>query len=219
MRLLLASIVVTLVATAGCAGQIITVGPKDDRDSGGEGDDGGPVEDAIVVDTYAPPFDAEPPPYDAPIIVGDTGSCLVGQEPCISGDQCCSGICEGTCQDMLPPPGCLPDGYSCDGTEPCCSGPCFNGVCGATVVDSGPPVSCSVPANNACFECLAGPCCPQLADCEGDTECTQMLACFEGCFASGNGLTCEQKCAQAYPSPFEAPLTSCAENACLQQCQ
>src|ERR1700677_4113433 len=103
MRLLLASIVVTLVATAGCAGQIITVGPKGDRDSGGEGDDGGPVEDAVVVDTYAPSFDAQPPPDDAPIIVQDAGSCLEVQKPCISGPQCCSGICQGTCQDMLPP--------------------------------------------------------------------------------------------------------------------
>jgi len=182
---LLASIVVTLVATAGCAGQIITVGSKGDRDSGGEGDDGGPVEDVVVVDTYLPPpFDAQPPPFDSPI-VEDTGPCLVGLEPCIDGSQCCSGICHGTCEDM----------------------------------DSGPPTICGAPTNNPCFDCLATACCPQLAACEGDPECSQSLACFEGCFTSGNGLTCSQKCNQAYPSPLESPLTSCATNACLPACQ
>jgi hypothetical protein len=220
MRLLLASVVVTLVATAGCAGQIITVGSKGDRDSGGEGDDGGPVEDVVVVDTYLPPpFDAQPPPFDSPIVVEDTGPCLVGLEPCISDSQCCSGICNGTCQDTRPPPGCLPDGDSCNGSQPCCSGPCENGVCGVNVQDAGPPVICAAPANNPCFDCLATACCPQLAACEGDPECTQSLACFEGCFTPGNGLTCSQKCNQAYPSPFESPLTSCATSACLPVCQ
>ena len=215
--LLVASIAVTFAAATGCAGQIITVGAPN-RDSGSEGDDGGPVEDVVVVDTYAPPpFDAEPPPVDAPVVVPDVGACLVGLEPCINDGQCCSGLCMGTCQDGVPP-SCLPDGVAC-GSEACCSGTCFNGICGLPVQDAGPPVTCGAPANNPCFDCLATACCPQLAACQSDIECTQAMACFEGCFTSGNGAACSQKCNQAYPSPVESPLTSCAASACLPACQ
>jgi hypothetical protein len=216
MRLLLASTLAALTATAGCGGQIITVGNHGDGDSGSEGDDGGPVDDVQVIDTYVPPIDAQPPPDDAPVVVPDTGACLVGLEPCITDSQCCSSFCAGTCQDA-PPPSCLPDGDACNGSQPCCSGACVNGICGE-VADSGPPVSCSAPTGNACFECLAVACCPQLAACENDAECTQSLACFEGCYSPGMGLSCSQKCNQAYPSPNEAPLTSCAESQCLSSC-
>jgi hypothetical protein len=221
MRLLLASIAVTLATAVGCGGRVTTLGPGgDQQDSGSEGDDGGPTEDVVTIDTYAPPpFDSGPIYEDAPIVVEDAGSCLVDLEPCIGAYQCCSGVCtNGTCGDVAPPPSCVPDGYGCNGSPPCCSGPCINGVCGE-VVDAGPPVTCSAPAGNQCFDCLAAACCPQLAACEADTVCTESLACFEGCFTPGSGLTCSQKCDAAYPSPFEQPLTSCATNLCLSSCQ
>lgn len=223
MRLLLASIVVTLATAVGCGGRVTTLGPGGERgDSGSEGDDGGPTEDVVTIDVYVPPpFDSGPPYEDAPIIVEDAGSCLVDLEPCISFDQCCSGVCtSGTCGDIVPPPpSCAPDGQACDSALPCCSGPCFNGVCGVTVVDAGPPVTCSAPAGNQCLACVVGACCPELAACEADSTCNRSLACFEGCFAPGSGLACSQKCNAAYPSPLEQPLTSCATNLCLQTCQ
>jgi hypothetical protein len=227
MRLLLASILAASAALGlvACGGRVILVGsPDDGQDSGS--DDGGPIEDAIVVDTNVfPPYDAQPI-YDAEpsdvIIIEDDGGCLVNLEPCIYPAQCCSGICENGSCGGGPPPICLPDGDFCTGNPPCCSGPCFNGVCGeesdSGIFDDSGPISCSAPTGNACIDCLAGPCCPQLGACESDFECSQTLACFEGCYAPGMGAECSQKCNQMYPSPLAQSLGSCGAGQCAPSC-
>jgi len=227
MRLVLASILVASAALGlvACGGRVILVGSPDEGQDSGE-NDGGPIEDAIVVDTYIfPPDDALPPIDDAEpgdAIFIDDGGCLIDLEPCLYPEQCCSGICEnGTCGGG-PPPSCLPDGYTCNGFPPCCSGPCINGFCGFEEDSSFPedsgPISCSAPTGNACIDCLAGPCCPQLGECESDFECSQTLACFEGCYAPGQGAACSQKCDQMYPSPLAQALASCGGAQCAPSC-
>lgn len=223
MRFLLASILVASASLVGCGGKTILVGepggPDDGRDAG---DDGAPTEDVVIVDVIIPPpsYDAPPPIYDAEpgdaIIIETDGGCLVDLEPCIYPDQCCSGICEyGNCggNPPPPPPPCLPDGEQCTGSPPCCSGACLDGYCGGEETDSG-PVSCSAPTGNACLDCLAGPCCPQLGACETDFTCSQTLACFEGCYAPGQGDACFEKCNQMYPSPLATNLASCGAGQC-----
>jgi hypothetical protein len=222
MRLLPVSAAWVLVVSSGlalaaCSGKVIVEGgPGDERDAGG--DDGPPTEDVVVIDVIVPPpYDAPPPPPEDAPYVEDTGACLVDLEPCIYADQCCSNVCEsGTCGDVVspPPPACLPDGAMCDGTPPCCSGPCVNGFCGDAFIDSGPPISCSAPTGNACFECLASACCPALGACEDDPECNQALACFQGCYAPGQGAACSSKCNSLFPAPEEASLTSCGAMQC-----
>jgi hypothetical protein len=220
MRLLIsaASVLVAScsLALAACGGKVIIEGsPDDDRDAGG--DDGAPTTDVVIIDVVVPPpYDAPPPPPEDAPYIDDTGVCLVDLEPCIYASQCCSNVCEsGTCGDIVPPPPpmCLPDGEMCDGNPPCCSGPCFNGFCGASFIDSG-PIGCAVPAGNACFECLAASCCPQLAACQSDPECNQALACFQGCYTPGQGAACSSKCNQLFPAPEEGDLTSCGAMQC-----
>jgi hypothetical protein len=85
------------------------------------------------------------------------------------------------------------------------------------IEDVSVPVTCSAPTGNACFDCLATSCCPQLGACEDDPECNQALACFQGCYVPGQGAACSSKCNSQFPAPEEGNLTSCGAMQC-QSC-
>ncbi len=168
----------------GCGGQL--------TDGRLAGDDGGG-------DASPPPgnpTDSGPVPIDAPITL-DTGSCLVDLEPCIYGQQCCSGACfNGACGRGGPPPACTPGGGACQAPTECCSGTCMGSVCGyVNVPDSGlcypDGVGCSSWTQCCGGQCYGGVCGGSTYDagpvCYGDgSYCTSYAQCCSG--ICGNGV-------------------------------
>jgi hypothetical protein len=156
----------------------------------------------------------------------DSGpTCLPDGYGCSTWQQCCSGNCfGGVCGGIVVDsgPSCFPDGFGCQSWQDCCSGDCNLGVCGG-VFDAGPPpdsgFGCVPTGSNQCDGCLAALCCSQLSACEMDPTCMQAQKCFDGCYVPGQGAACEQKCAQAFPSPAGQNLLTCAANSCIGSCQ
>lgn len=144
------------------------------------------------------------------------GTCATGPAcagtgaSCVATNDCCSGL---TCNDFtcgVAPPPCRPAGSSCTGASQCCSNECGGGVCGTS--------TCASVGQTACDMCVVQSCCPQVAACEMESECSSYLQCVTTCETGGSsGVACNQQCAQLLDQAGNA-LDSCAVQMCNGPC-
>jgi hypothetical protein len=166
---------------------------------------------------------------DSPVIIFDSGPCLVDLEPCITGGQCCSGFClNDTCESPDGgPPLCQPDGSQCATFAQCCSGVCGGGICGGFVFDSGPVCQ---PDGTQCLnfnQCCSGVCGNGICGgvifdsgpvCEPDGfPCQTFSQCCSGTCSGG---TCGPFVFDSGPfcaPPAPNPCAGCLAGACCPQ--
>ena len=110
---------------------------------------------------------------------GWTGPCLHNGTSCSNSDQCCSGACDGTCNQGF--------GQECLGPNDCSSRNCVNNECACAGANPGPPFGS----------------CATDEDCCGDSGCTlstydsqQFGSCCRdvGQSCAGSEDCCDQSC-------------------------
>jgi hypothetical protein len=80
------------------------------------------------------------------------------------------------------------------------------------------PVTCDgATSTDACGACVYGACCSQLEACVGDSDCSALLTCTDGCSGSS---TCESSCMQSYPAGATLfdDVATCESQSCTSAC-